>query len=579
MQTLQRCRALIRSVSLVLAVEMLALSCGCATGGTVVRKSRKQLQQMEDQAAVGRSHFFAGRYEESRTTLEPLTAEQHVSKPLYECELASVALLSGNKDVAETHLKEAIRLLENLYDEAGEQEALSIWGAESAKVYKGDPYERALVYGLYGMLLLESNRVEDALACFKRALLMDGDTEKQIYQSDFGLFQLLAAKCHDLLGEHEQRDVLLRAAADSFLSNPGVEEAMRQALRREYLVAQRTDVLATCGPSELLHRMVTWGGIEPVASRLGLQPEVRDWLAAHQSADRSLSFNTLLVGWRGRGPTMSRLGDYGEVRVIHSGEKGGDARQALSASTDVGELADAIPWLGNVSYQATTRGGRAMDNVNATAANYKTTLNVAAQILLGLGTVGLILAKESDDAKVQMIGLALIAAGLVFKIGAYCVIAESDIRCWQNLPYELTLFPMELADRSAKVNLTGWVYNQPLTNRVIEVTRPDEAPVTFMHVVPPQCLDGAFERAASCYNPSTVDRLRDYYLVSMQDVDADGDGEFGVPEIEHAERMICSRYDSDKNGVLDERERESLAQEARRALFGRMGWNDLPLND
>ena len=92
----------------------------------------------------------------------------------------------------------------------------------------------------------------------------------------------------------------------------------------------------------------------------------------------------------------------------------------------------------DLSYQASTRGGRVMDHILANQAVFKSTTDTAGDAAL---LSGIILAQ---DRKTQDVGLGLVAAGLVSKIFSAAASPRADTRDWDNLPDYLTFGSMSL---------------------------------------------------------------------------------------------------------------------------------------
>jgi tetratricopeptide (TPR) repeat protein len=548
-------------------------SSGCATS-PVVKKSAKELAALEQTVELGREKFFKADFDRARGIIASCATEQHVNQPLYKCELASVDLLGGNKEAAEAELKEAVRLLEVFYDQAGEKRAASLWGHESGKVYKGDPYERATLYTLYGMALLEKGEVDNALASFKRALLMDGDTEKSQYQSDFGLVLFLAAKCHDLRGEAEQRDAMLRMACEAYLSQPGVADGFARAVRRDHELARLAQGGQARPPSPLLTTLCAWGGVDALAQRFDFSKEIKAWLAASVPADKGMGFNTLVVGWDGRGPFMSRAGEYGEKRIIHAGYKIGDFRQAYACCVKpTGAFEDGYPWLGNVSYQAATRGGRKMDNVLENKAAFKGTANTAGNAMVIGGAAGMAAFSNnsSSDPYTSLVFAGIMLGGFIFKGFSYMTKAEADIRCWQCLPDEFFVTPLTLPEGETEIAMSCWVFSAPIAARTVKVARRAGAPVTFVHLPTPRMADGAEFYPGYFDGKGSAANLLALYVADPATVDPDGDGEVTAAERERATAEIARRYDADGSGKLDQNEQRRLNAVAEVALKKRMG--------
>ena len=559
---------------------MAASATGCASG-PAVRKSSKQLKAMEVTANQGRQQFFKQNYSAAEQCIQPFTTELHASKPLYECELTSIALLAGNEEQAEAHIREAVRLLEKFFDAQGERSAASIWGNEGKKVYKGDPYERALLYAFYGMFLLERGEVDNALAAFKRALLMDGDTQNHQYQSDFGLIQVLAAKCHDLLGEADQRDVMLAEAFKSAMavltyqesSVPKAVDASRPN-RLSHIIQQEYDASGRAGgvPSPWVSALASWGGMERVRRLGGASAEALAWLEQHLPTDKGLGFNTLLVGWDGYGPSMVRTGEYGEKRIIVKGEKA-DRRLAYSAKMDDAVI-DGWPWLGNVTYQAVTQGGRKMDNILDRQAMLKGTFDKSGKFMIAGGAAGVGVGSSVASlnngnsgeigAIIAVVSLAIMLVGFVFKGVQYAINTEADTRCWQCLPHELNIMPLTLPDGQTDLAMTAWIANYPVTEKKVTVQRKPGAAVTLAHVALPSGADPLAKLQSRA--------LFLHYAAAPETVGANSGGEVSQGERQQVIPSLLSRYDANNDGELSHQELSKLQAEAFKAMRLRLGF-------
>ena len=427
-----------------------------------------ELAAMEAVANQGRESFFKQDYRAAAQRIEPLAEKLNANKPLYECELASIALLSGDTEKARGHLREAILLLEGFFDEAAEKSAASTWGNEIEKVYKGDPYERALLYAFYGMTLLERGEPDNALAAFKRALLMSGD---MTVKSNFGFVQLLAAKCHNLLGELEMRDRMLmdvRMSITLFLNhyktddlkttggsvnrlNTKVEvrqDGFSRAAQAEY------DAIGRHGgtPSQWVAAYTSWGHTASLLKGKA-SDDVIDWLQPCLPKDKGLGFNTMVVVWNGRGPSMERADFYNEKRVLAKGKA--NTRLGYSAEA-LGGSYDNWPWLGNITHLA--------KQPNWSGINQIRTLKS--------------LDKFSADIKTSLLGTSSSTRDRMT--------IEADIRGWRCLPHELVFIPLTLPTGKHEVIVTGWEGNFRSVEKTITVDRKPGAAVTFAHITLPE---------------------------------------------------------------------------------------------
>ena len=119
----------------------------------------------------------------------------------------------------------------NIYraGESGERDALSAFGSERDKPFKGESHEQAMADFYLGLLRLRKGDPEGALCCFRSALDKDrgsyvlpveskearaeqDNTMRYLYAADYATFELFAARCWRALGEmKEARRSLARA--------------------------------------------------------------------------------------------------------------------------------------------------------------------------------------------------------------------------------------------------------------------------------------------------------------------------------------------------------------------------------
>jgi hypothetical protein len=148
--------------------------------------------------------------------------------------------------------------------------------------------------------------------------------------------------------------------------------------------------------------------------------------------------NVLFFVEFGQGPTKYATGEYGEELRFLPGHS-----SVMSALVKVaGGQTLALRPYDDLTFQATTRGGRVMDHVLANKAVFKTATDTAGNVgLIG----GLAMAAGSHDSAVQEAGLGLAAAGLISKIVSGLTTPAADTRMWDNLPNFLTFAATELA--------------------------------------------------------------------------------------------------------------------------------------
>lgn len=441
-----------------IAALLLFLS-GCASNAQVKRLNEKEIAAQELIADQARQNFYSGQYDEMPALIEPLCQERTTSQPLYRCELGASYLARNNKPLAKQYLLDAYTSIEEFFDPTSEKKAMSLWGAEAEKVYKGEPYEQATLSLFVGLLLLEEGDVDNALSCFKSGQLADSDVENEQFQSDYGLLQLLEAKCYQMRGEQAEYDQFTRKAIDSF-----AETHPFLRLKRAEIVAENLKSKASAEEKTEILEIKVMEAVEKLISdcRSYYGPSIRP-------------YNTLLLIWTGRSPVMNRTGQYGEGRVL---VKNPPLETHYEVQVDDSNWHDVIRGFANVSFQATTRGGREMDNVLADQAAFKRTTHE-------IGNVFIEAAGDVDDpyAALALIGIGLISHG----VGASTKV-QADLRSWKTLPDQIAVVPLQLTTGTHQVRIDCYDKNFRLNRSVTHQFTVDERPFQFYTLVVPAMI-------------------------------------------------------------------------------------------
>ena len=429
---------------------------GCANDAQVKRLNEKEVAEQESIADQARQKFYQGEYDGIPPIVEPLCQERTTNQPLYLCELGAAHLACNNKTLAKQYLLDAYNSIEGFFDPASEKNAMSLWGAEAEKVYKGEPFEQATLSLLVGLLLLEEGDVDNALSCFKNGQIADSDVEKEQYKSDYGLLQLLEAKCYQMRGEQAEYDQFTSKALESF------------AKTHPFLLSQQAQITAENQKAEVSEEEKR----EMLATRLREVEEgvIRNYSSYYGTLMRP--YNTLLLVWTGLSPEMKRVGQYGENRVL---VKRPSAETHYEVQMDGSSWHDVIRGFADVSFQATTRGGRQMDNVLADQAAFKRTSH----------EIGNAFFEAADDVDDPYAALALIGIGLISHgIGAATKV-QADIRSWKTLPERIAVVPLQLAPGTHQARVDCYTRNFSLSRSVTYQFVVGEKPFQFYSLVVP----------------------------------------------------------------------------------------------
>ncbi|MFP4381077.1 MAG: hypothetical protein ACLFUS_11305 [Candidatus Sumerlaeia bacterium] len=133
---------------------------------------------------------------------------------LNHMEAGLAAMEIGEYDWARHSFEIAAREIETVFaDNERAAKARGLWYEEGKKVFKGEPYERAMVYYYLGILDMMRGDYENARAAFKSGILQDAFAEEKQNRADFALLIFLEGWASQCLGDED----LTRAAYDEAL--------------------------------------------------------------------------------------------------------------------------------------------------------------------------------------------------------------------------------------------------------------------------------------------------------------------------------------------------------------------------
>ncbi|MEN6429201.1 MAG: tetratricopeptide repeat protein [Phycisphaerales bacterium] len=404
-----------------------------------------ELNRMESQAGDARKTYWAGNYEQAQRQFAELTTSVHPSSILYLNECAMCSLTQGRYSEAEEYLRQVDSLLNTYYSEAREKRAVSAFGAEAEKIYRGDPYEQATAYMLLAMLLMDRGDYDNALAACKSGILADSDASENLFDSDITFLHVLEAKCYHLRGEQEA----FRARREAAVKSARLTSAQ---VRDDF--SKRQDLLALLKMSRAERKRLgdkrtdkqIQEEIETLNDDLDRRIEAID-AASQLGPLYSGEYNLLILVPHGRSARKIRTGAESEMIVF-------DAYQAQCQPPDLS--LDGQPLQGSVSaaavdvdFQAVTRGGRRMDAILKGKAVSRTTTREVGQNLVDVGSnVG------------GAVGLGVVLVGGIMQATAGAMTAEADTRCWQTLPKSFDVYALKVSPGTYDLTGSHYVYFQ-----------------------------------------------------------------------------------------------------------------------
>lgn len=297
-----------------------------------------------------------------------LQSEGERNRVLNQMELGARYFWVDDLDAASQALDDAMMQIERVYGkDSAAQKARSLWYEEGAKTFKGEPYERAMVFYYRGLIYLRKGDYENARAAFRQGLLQDAFAEEEQNQADFAVLLFLDAWASHANGDRDLRDETLSYLKKLRPAFPGIGD------KDDTLVLVET-------------------GTAPRKLRDGPS-------------------HAYLVFRRGKGFTENR------------------------AIADIGGQPLPLVPMEDVFWQATTRGGRMVDKINAGKAEFKQATGQISSMGLGVATwaseqasLGN-LSSDVGNAATVVGALAAVPALVSFKVKAY-----ADDRQWTSLP-------------------------------------------------------------------------------------------------------------------------------------------------
>ncbi len=179
----------------------------------------------------------------------------------------------------------------------------------------------------------------------------------------------------------------------------------------------------------------------------------------------------------GPGPTKFATGQYKEELRFSTRPS-----PVTSAELKIGFMQIPIAPTDDVDFQATTRGGRAMDHILGNKAVFKSATDTAGNVAL-IG--GLTTAAVSGNRTAQEVGLGIALAGLVSKVVSAATVPAADTRSWENLPRYLSFasVPLPLGQHVVTVQFldaSGRVVPYLTKTITVNITTTDRDKVVFV---------------------------------------------------------------------------------------------------
>lgn len=138
---------------------------------------------------------------------ERITTEGERNRVLNEMEIGARSMWSGDTDTGKASFDQAILRIQSVFaDSPTAADARKLWYDEGSKLFKGEPYERAMAFLYRGLLYLREADYENARAAFRQGLMQDAFAEESQNRADFAALLFLDAWASHLNGDTDMSE-------------------------------------------------------------------------------------------------------------------------------------------------------------------------------------------------------------------------------------------------------------------------------------------------------------------------------------------------------------------------------------
>lgn len=181
-----------------------------------------------------------------RATLAHTTKEKDERNVvLAHIHFAGASFVGGNYHDTLTGLSEASKIMEDV-EHGVDRGQMAMALRQDMRVYKGEPYERAMAYIYMGVIYYRRGDFQNARSAFNLALLADAGSkgDNPEYRDDFGLAHYLIGKTFLKLGEADNAEISFAKAKKHAAGNEFADIARQKTSNFTLLVE------LGCGPGK-----------------------------------------------------------------------------------------------------------------------------------------------------------------------------------------------------------------------------------------------------------------------------------------------------------------------------------------
>jgi len=225
--------------------------------------------------------YFVGDYGRAKQLLDPLAKKTDENFVLNNVRLGSAALAAHDLDTAESAFLRAYEVINSVGVNDGGRSLGAVLVDEKIKVWKGEPFERAMVNFYLGLVYYMKHDYANARGAFENALFKlrdygESDQKNDQYrqvESNFALGYLMLAKSYQRLGRDDLADKNFARAVELAPYLKPLADPQRNAESNLLLVVDYGH-----GPQKETNYDGALVGFRPTPSRAGPLPLPAVWV-------------------------------------------------------------------------------------------------------------------------------------------------------------------------------------------------------------------------------------------------------------------------------------------------------------
>jgi hypothetical protein len=324
---------------------------------------------------------------------------------------------------AASSLDTALNIIEkNISSNENAELARSNFTKENIKEFKGEPYERAMVYFYRGLSYLWEEDWDNARASFKGGLIQDSVAGEENYTQDFALFPFMSALASRCEGKSDLAEELFLEA-----KSKNRESIDPKGSANEFLIVETGSGPIKYGTGQYSEQMrfARYNNTNGPNWQIGVPGNVGD----------SCDFR------RECGPALNCSGNICQAKPGSPPPPVVTATNKLNTFEFVNPNQYDLLHKEDIFFQATTRGGRVVDSILAGKANFKDSSKQFATNSINAAQEVMSRSNNYNYQRNYSAANSSAAAGLVLLLLAAASASASantmpaaDIRYWDSLP-------------------------------------------------------------------------------------------------------------------------------------------------